>query len=430
MCFRRYLFGFLLVSILVFVLSFIIGIYRGAFDVFFDKSTLSGTVFPACVRGVVVDSQFSGWRATYYVKGINKGIVFTDRYPSYEYGDLLYVCGKGRSVDFNDGWYGKYLFGQRIYFSVQANKITRLNDKREFFSFFRWLYLLKTNFQFKIREIFGEPYAGLVSGLILGSRDDVSPDLQEKFRIDGLSHVMAVSGYNVTLLILVSLSFLRFLSRKKRFIFSAVFIFLFSILTGLTASVVRAAIMGSLYIIAALFSRKYFVLSSLAAAVFVMIAINPRIVLYDAGFQLSFLATIGLVYLSPVIGHYFKNISGILGIKDLILITLSAQIVSFPLIVVSFGKFSLVAPLANLFVLPLVPVSMFFGFFAGYLSFFSDVIGGVFGFFGYLILRIMIFFVEFFAGLSFAEISLEIKSGPWIFIYYACLVFFVSRRKA
>lgn len=147
---------------------------------------------------------------------------------------------------------------------------------------------------------------------------------------------------------------------------------------------------------------------------------NPKILVYDVGFQLSFLATLGIVIFSPVLERVFKWVPQILGLREALQLTLSAQITVLPIIILNFERFSIVAPIANLLVLPFIPFAMLFGFVA-------VIFGKVFGFLGYLILKIIIIFVEFFAKLEFASIDITWTWGICVFYYLILAKFCISK---
>ena len=217
---------------------------------------------------------------------------------------------------------------------------------------------------------------------------------------------MAISGYNITIVMMAIGGIFWFLGKNAKVIVSSVCVVLFVILVGMSASVVRAAIMGIIGLFALGTGRQYYAFWGLMVAVFLMNVWNPRVLVYDVGFQLSALATLGLIYVSPVVKKYLNFCPEFLGIRETVVMSLSAQIAVLPIMIMNFGQVSLVSIFANVFVLPWIPFAMLFGFLAVVVSFLSMPLGNMIGFFGYLTLKIVIFFVEVFAGLPFASVEI------------------------
>lgn len=362
-------------------------------------------------------------------------LVTGDRYPVYEYGDCLLIEGELSKPDvIEDFDYGKYLSRYRIFAVIYQSKIEKI-DNKYFFAKSWWpigalleaVFSFKVDFESRISKVFAEPYAGFVAGLILGSRRGISDELTQKFNATGLSHIVAVSGYNITMLIVVVSGMFGFLGRRRKVIASAIMIVIFVVLVGAGSSVVRAAIMGGVALLALWFGRTYFVSIALFAAAFFMNLFNPLIMLNDVGFQLSFLATCGLVYVSPLIEKYFTRLPEIFGIRESMTMTISAQVLALPIILLNFGRLSLISPLANISVLPFVPMAMFFGFFAVVFGYFSNFLSLVFGFLAYLIMNLMTLLVRFFVVLPLASVSLDWFNWWMAAVYYFFVVRWVIR---
>ncbi|MBD3360358.1 DUF4131 domain-containing protein [Candidatus Peregrinibacteria bacterium] len=345
-------------------------------------------------------------------------LINTERYPVYEYGDCLNVFGKIQIPESFDSFaYDKYLSRYSIY-AVMYNADVRKLSSGGGNCFYKYIYRFKEVFEDRMSKIFSEPHGSFMSGLILGSRRGIPEHLMDNFNITGLTHIIAISGYNITLVIVVIGGIFSFLSRKFKVIVCIFFIIVFTLLVGASAAVTRAAIMGIISLIALWYGRPYLVILSLFSAAFVMNLWNPKILVYDVGFQLSFLATFGIIVVSTMMDKYFKWLPDFFGIREAVIMTLSAQIFALPVIILNFGRLSIISPVANVFVLPLIPLSMVFGFFAVLTSFIWDFIGNFIGFFGFLFLELIIFFVKVFASFSFS--SVQIKLFPWwiLFLYY------------
>lgn len=343
------------------------------------------------------------------------------RYPVYEYGDFIEIRGKIETPEKIDGFdYDNYLARYGIYSVMYRAGISKIEERLDGDEGWieKWkknslkkIFVFKNKFERELAEIYPEPHNSFMAGLILGSRRGIPDDLMENFNTTGLTHIIAISGYNITLVIVITSSLLGFLSRKKKVIFSVIFIIVFVILVGASSAVVRAAVMGGISLFALWFGRKYDVGVGLMWAAFLMNLWNPKILVYDIGFQLSFLATCGVIYVAPRIERYFGFLPSCIGVRESVLMTISAQVLALPVIVLNFERLSLVSPVANLLVLPLIPFAMLVGFLATVVSFISGFLGQILGVFGYLILELIIFVVNVLSKGPFA--SLEIEWFSW-----------------
>lgn len=214
----------------------------------------------------------------------------------------------------------------------------------------------------RLAFVLPEPAAGFSAGLLLGYRAAIPADIMEDFRRTGLTHILAVSGFNIIIIIEAVSRMLMFLRRRTADVVTIIFMVFFVLLTGASASVVRAAIMGSLALAARIAGRKNSGLRSLALAACAMAFINPFIIFYDIGFQLSFGAAAGILLFSRKLKDFFKKIPERFGLKDGCAVTLAAQIFTLPVIIYHFRAFSLITLFANLIVLPFIPIIMLGGF--------------------------------------------------------------------
>jgi len=262
-----------------------------------------------------------------------------------------------------------------------------------------FIYSSKSLFEGRMREIFTEPFAGFLGGLLLGSRGGIGDELLAKFSHIGLTHIIAISGYNITIIVNALGIMFGFLGKRERFFVSVLFIFIFVILVGASASVIRAALMGSISLMAILFERQYFCFLALVFSAFIMSLFNPKILVYDVGFQLSFLATFGMVLFTSRLEKYFSWVPDRFFLRENLVVTMSAQIFTVPLILLYFGRFSPASIVANLFVLPFIPWAMLFGFLSVVSSFVWYGFGVFVGSAAFLCLKIIILFVDIFDSL-------------------------------
>ncbi len=354
---------------------------------------------------------------------------------SLKYGDKIMIEGK-ISVPkiIGDFDYGEYLAKEGIFFVAYYPKIEILESgggnavKRRLFDF-------KNKFGGNLSMIYPEPAASFANGLLFGNKISFPSDFKEKLKLTGTSHIMAVSGYNITIIskylmfILVSLGIIR----PKAFWMAVLGILFFVVLTGASASVVRAGIMGILFLLARYSGQLYGALNSLFAAAFVMVILNPLILYFDVAFGLSFLATMGLIFLLPYFENKFGvNKEGISVLKkeflSIIAATLSAQIMVLGFLIYKFKTVSLLSLLSNILILPAIPFSMFVGFIAGILGFISVSLSEVFSWLSVFSLQYSIFIIDKLSRVPFA--SLEIHNFSWIFLIIYYLVIAVFTYKA
>lgn len=217
-----------------------------------------------------------------------------------------------------------------------------------------------------IRTAIPEPEASLASGYLVGQRSSLPTDLDYQLKVDGLTHVVVASGYNLT--ILVSLARQVFLSISKYLatVSALSMIAGFILLSGLSPSMARAGLVAGLSLATWYYGRKThpFVLLALAAAATALA--NPFYVWGDIGWYLSFASFAGVIILSPLMQHALwrgREHSGI--VAQIVLDTMSAQAATLPIMIFAFGHYSPYALLANLLVLPLVPLTMLLTFVAG-----------------------------------------------------------------
>lgn len=275
-----------------------------------------------------------------------------------------------------------------------------------------------------LKEHLSPPAAALMGGLLLGDRNSFSADFKISMKGSGTTHLVALSGFNITILVnAVALALGSFLSRKIRFTLSIIIIILFIVMVGAEASVVRAGIMGALLLISQESGRMYSPRNAIAFAGFSMTAWNPNNV-FDIGFILSFVSLLGIVYVLPAVKNIFLPGKDPRGIADAALMTVSAQAAVLPIAIKTFGGFSLAAIISNSLITFFVPYAMFSGFLLAVANFFSGALAFFFAFFSEAIMKYFIFIIELFSRISLPFGNfLNIPYAA--VIYYICLIIFV-----
>jgi len=344
-----------------------------------------------------------------------KTLVTVERYPEYYHGDVLEISGiMQKPVVFEEFDYRSYLKTKGISAVMYYPKI-ELKNRGSSFN----ILVLKNRLREVVNSSLTPPQNYILGALILGDKNRIPNDFKEKLNTAGIRHLTAVSGLHIVLVSsLLMFLFLRLgFWKKQAIIFSLIFVFLFIALTGFQVSSIRAAIMGSLFLIAPLFGRQSCSIRSLILAGLIMLAINPFLLFYNAGFQLSFLAAVGIIYLSSSFRRYLKS--------DILAATFSAYIFTLPILIYSFNQISLVGLLTNALVLPIIPFVMVGGFAFSFIGVFSSFLGQVLSWPIWFLLTYVVKITEMFSG-SWA--SQKFINVHWFGIIISYLVLFPVAR--
>lgn len=273
---------------------------------------------------------------------------------------VMFQCNLKRPENFDPEFdYRSYLVTKRIgYVCERQGKAEPLLAPR--FSFDRFLFSLRETISTNFEVSLPEPVAGFALGLILGGNDYLAKELTDEFARTGLSHIVAVSGFNMAILVqcTIILGWLVGLSRKSSVLFSGVIILIFLFLIGAPASAVRAVIMAGVGFLAYFLGRLPASFSTLFLAAGVMLALNPLLIRYDVGFQLSFLATLALLTVSPFIESWtiFRSWWG--KALALLFLTVVIELFTWPVLLSTFDQMTWLAPVTNMLVLPVIPAAM------------------------------------------------------------------------
>ncbi|MFH0814801.1 MAG: ComEC/Rec2 family competence protein [Candidatus Falkowbacteria bacterium] len=277
--------------------------------------------------------------------------------PNFEYGDQLFVDCRQVELLMSD----QYLNDNVV---VSCNFPTiRLIARGQGNVIKSGLFKAKKVFINKLNLTLREPHASLLAGILVGAADGIPRNLAEDFRRAGISHIIAMSGYNITIVSAMTMNLLIFclMRRQQAFWFAVAGICCFVILAGAPASVVRAGIMGVIVLLAKQLGQIAKIKNILTIALVIMLLIEPN-VWRDVGFQLSFLSTIGLIYLSPKIQKYFSLVPEFAGTRENVCSSFSAIVMTLPVTIYYFHRFSVVALAVNFLVLPTIPLIMLVGF--------------------------------------------------------------------
>jgi len=285
-----------------------------------------------------------------------KILVTVNRYPEYQYGDKLKITGKLQiPQEFPDFNYQDYLAKDGIYSVMYYPKVELVAANQGNFIYAKILQL-KDRLREPIEQNLSPPQSSILAALLLGDKRKMSADLKEDLNQAGVRHITAISGMHVMILmgILMYLGLGLGLSRSRSFYFTLLLLGLFIVMIGLPSSAVRAGIMGGFFLLAQKLGRPQAGVRAVVFAAVGMLAFNPLLLKSDVGFQLSFLAVMGIIYLTPFLQRFLKF--------RVLAMTLAAQIFTLPILIYNFGYFSKVAVLTNVLIVPLLAYLMGLGF--------------------------------------------------------------------
>ena len=275
-----------------------------------------------------------------------------------------------------------------------------------------------------INSVIPEPEAALANGLIFGGSSQLSKDITDNFSRTGLSHIVAVSGFNVTIVaeyLMIAGIFLGFW-RKQAFWFAVVGIFIFVLAVGFPSSAIRAGVMGSLLLWAMKNGRLSSSMNAIIFAAGIMLFVNPLLLRWDIGFQLSFLATLGIVALSPFWESYVIRKNKVVNeIQETIFLTISASVFVLPIILYNFHTLSIISVLANALVLPFIPLAMFFVFLTSLAGLFGQIVSLPFAWITFLPLKYIIETVNYLGNLKWASLEIKEFNVFYLMLWYAVL---------
>ena len=360
-----------------------------------------------------------------------KILITTNLYPRYNYGDELEIkCQLEQPEEFNDFSYDRYLAKYDIYSVCYYPEIIRTDSGRGNW-FYKNIFILKDKLRLILDSGLAEPEAGLAQALILGDKRDISQDIKDDFSQAGVSHLLAISGLHISIIGALVMSFLLGLGfwRQQAFWLASLFLFFYIILIGAPASALRAGLMGFLALLALNSGRLNRLTNSVMFAGAALLFVNPKMLRDDIGFQLSFLAVIGIIYIYPVIDRWLDKIElpKLRGIRDIIAITISAQVLALPIIAYNFSIISLISPLANLLILwtlPFIMIAMLIGLL---LSFFLPAFSFIFFLPAGLLIKYIIIIADKLTEIPYAYIKLDYLNFFWIVLYYLIIIGFMVR---
>jgi len=314
------------------------------------------------VTGRVIQTQQEADKSTLLVDTSEYGRVRLSVYgtATFSYGDI--ILAKTHLYDvkstYHDG-FSRYLMSHRIfiYATADAKDVTILGNRTSPWNLFDVAASVRLFINDSFYTYLPEDTAALASAILLGDRSAIDNATEEIFRISGITHLVAVSGSHLSMLLSLAMGFFGFIHIKRRtpvIVFYIILVWFFVLITGCSFSVIRAAVMCTLVFVAFLIRREADPLSSLSFSVLLLALINP-FAIFDIGLQLSALSTASIIIYAPLLN---KRLPVFSPIKELITATIAAQIGVLPLSALYFSDISLISPITNIFAVPLSNIAM------------------------------------------------------------------------
>ena len=368
-----------------------------------------------------------------------------------EYGDRIFFRGEyeepAEESNYGGFNYKEYLKIDNISGLVTTSDINKI-EKQKYNKILIHINNISTKITQNANKILKKNEASILTSILIGNKDNLSDDVQQSFRDSNLSHMLAVSGAHTTYIILGLTTILNKFKLHKKLskILTIIFLLFFIVLTGSTSSVTRACIMAIYIIIGTLIYRKVNVIASISISLLIILVINPYRIL-DIGLQLSYGGTIGIILFNKVLSKKINKIINVVKnkyvckikipriikkalnlVKEMFIVSLSANIVIFPIIAFHYNTLSLTFFISNILAGPLLGIIIILGFLIIFVSFISVKLAGIISFVIYIPLKLLIVVANFSSNLPFSKIYVPTPDILIILIYYTILILFSIKQ--
>ena len=299
------------------------------------------------------------------------------------YGDLVSIKGVFEKPDSKRNYggfdYKEYLKTLKIYGTINVEQVS-VKQKEQVNLVSKFANKINLEIKNKIQKFMNSNEANIFQGLILGDTSMIDDETKEEFRATSISHILAVSGMHISYIIMgVSILLKKFLGKRKTKIIIIVVLLLYMLITGFSSSLFRASLMGILVILSEILYRKNDIWNSISISLFILLIYNPFLIT-NVGLQFSYLGTIGIILFNKTILNIFKRKkenSITLKIKEMLSVTISAQIMILPIMIYHFNIFSVYFFISNLFVSIIIGPIIILGLVTIILSFFLEPIAEI-----------------------------------------------------
>ena len=402
--------------------------------------------FTAIVVGNKEEKEF---KDTYDIKVVSKGKyedtklilnIKKNKNVNLEYGDKIEVNGEfvepSTRRNYNGFDYKTYLKSLKIYGSFKADnvKVISKNNGNKLLTFANEINLkIKEN----ISKLMQGKYSSIFAGLILGDTSNIEEDIQDDFKIANISHVFAISGMHITYIVIgIEMMLKKLIGKAKTRIITVIVLILYMFITGFSPSVVRASIMGIFLLVSKLIHRKNDIWTSISLSLLILLVYNPFLI-SNVGLQLSYLGTIGIVCLNKNVYSYLRKIKirnkklrykinrklilFVDKIKEILSVTLSAQIVILPIMLFNFNVLGIYFFISNVLVSLIIGPVIIIGFVCTLISFLLIELAKLLAIFMELGIRFLVDIAEV-SHLPFSKIYIPTPKVWCIILYYILII--------
>ncbi len=381
---------------------------------------------------VSTDKKLDGWNLIFRPSGLSnfsgKILIYAPLYPEYDYGDVLEIkCRLNRPEPLADETgkvfaYDKYLAKDDIWALCFRPQIKLIGQNKDLGYY---LSRVRNYFWHNLDDYLVEPASSLAKATLLGAQREFSPEIRSIFSKVGLSHIIAISGSHMVIIVwLIQSLLLSFgLRRQSVFVFLLISLIFYLALINWLPSALRSCLMVMITLVGPFLGRASLSVYSLVLVADVLAIANPYLLRYDLGFELSFLSVFGLIFYSRFLEKIFFCLPDVFKIREVLATTLAAQFFIWPLITYNFGILSLISPLANFLILPLATMILIFGFILaifGYLS----ILGQLAAWPLFILFKIMVEVGELLSRVPYAYLNINgFSRGYLVFSYIFLLLF-------
>ena len=401
----------------------LIFVFVGIGSFWFNLFDVRGSSELSSFQGTVISQPELREKSAHFI--LSGGLLLvTERYAGYRYGDVLKIKGKIAPPEpFNGFDYPGYLARRGIFLVAHRPEVEVVGHKK---LFGQAIVTFRERASDYLSQSLPQPHSSIAAALFLGEQREIPSEWQDRLSATGVNHITSVSGHHVTVVAAVISVLLAGLGKRKSLPFIALAIFLFVWMTGMQAPAIRAGIMGGSLILAGVFGRMNSSSRSVVIAATLMLLFNPLLLRHDIGFQLSFLAMIGIIRFSPVIEEWLSFLPPI--VREVTAMTFSAYLFTLPVIIYHFEEASLIFFATNLLITPFLHIIMALGLVFIVLSFISGTVALIALFPLWFFLAYFVGLVYFFAELPWSSVRFGSIGLPVVLVSYILLII-ISRKK-
>jgi len=390
-----------------------------------DFYTFSGQI-------VSIDKKLDGWNLIFRPEGLanfsGKILIYTPLYPEYDYDDVLQIkCRLNQPGPLADEAgkifaYDKYLAKDDIWAMCFRPQIKLIGQNKDLGYY---LSQVRNYFWHNLDDYLVEPASSLAKATLLGAQREFSPELRSIFSKVGLSHIIAISGSHMVIIVwLIQSLLLSFgLRRQSVFVFLLITLVFYLALINWLPSALRSCLMVMITLFGPFLGRASLSVYSLVLVADVLAIANPYLLRYDLGFELSFLSVLGLIFYSRYLENIFSRLPDVFKIREVLATTLAAQFFIWPLITYNFGILSVISPLANFLILPLATLILIFGFILAIFGYWP-LLGQLAAWPLFILFKIMVEVGEWLSHVPYAYLNINSFSGEYLVFSYIFLILF------